>query len=1000
MFHRGSQGADVSGSKSNYALRVLPDSPRKRRIAKVVVGGGVALTAVVVTYLVTLGLVGVATVAFPRTVRFTIGDSDVSSDVSTDVSNVKFRFTIGDTNVSNVSNVSTAAEIQSSLRGAQSAKPAKPAQSAKPAKPSGVGWDWVNVHEFLHSSDPDRCSQTHVLKGENQKEPDVHICLDHIVRGKCVVYSMGIANNWIFDDFMIKRGCKVFSFDPSMDVGIHKRHVNHLFEPVGIGAITGKHVGKSTLYGGRKNYPIETLKHIMDRHGHTFLNIVRMDVEGAEWPVLRQWMKEGWFESIGQLLLEIHMRGNSGKTFDILQGVASGHRLFHTARNMWNNDFIHGDMSRVYEVGWIRNVRPHCIATVMIDDKSGTTSDYKYMTEINHRRWADAHGYVYHTLTQTLTDRNVRWNSIKFTQQLLKECASVFFTDADSIFLTDADPIHEFITGSADFVYAGDRNYMMNAGQFWIRDTEWGRGFLRSVWNEFPKRDPTCAGNDNAAFNVVLSGNRCSWAHVNSQKCVRKSPLEPRVRCVPQNAINAYAPPPPGVWRLHVPGIQARKLGVLQSYVSPFFVHIPKTGGTSLQKSNSGTCLWANQEFALGTRMGLQFTILRNPTEHVISMFKHCKCSRIPKKGFEKLSLSQWLQTAVETKRGYIRKPLGSKHCYNPWNVQSTHLLDFNTTRFFCNVQDAHRWLSTRGCTQTKLKHITHGTDTCERIELTESIREHIRELTVDDYKLWNKHCGSDVRVLDAVHINHEVDVYALRHAEYQGIVDEFHVFEGSVTQRGELKNSTIRDVLPPWVHYHRIPKPPNYALCRSGSWSCEKHDRAYVADTMARLVGPNDVFITSDVDEVTSAGCLRDAIQIKNGCVSLNTPVWKYSFNWKDPRSSDWRTLKVCSGVDTTAVITDRYGTYKTMPGVCGWHMSTFGSIPEIRRKASSIIEGVNRLYDTNETTRRVTRGIALYGNNIHFTAEHPKRWPRIQGQRPRWFKEHFLLYPGNVDT
>jgi len=260
-------------------------------------------------------------------------------------------------------------------------------------------------------------------------------------------------------------------------------------------------------------------------------------------------------------------------------------------------------------------------------------------------------------------------------------------------------------------------------------------------------------------------------------------------------------------------------------------------------------------------------------------------------------------------------------------------------------------------------------------------------------------------RVLDAVHINHEVDVYALRHAEYQGIVDEFHVFEGSVTQRGELKNSTIRDVLPPGVHYHSIPKPPNYEACRSGSWSCENHDRAYIADTMARLVGPNDVFITSDVDEVASAGCLRDAIQIKNGCMSLNTPVWKYSFNWKDPRSPNWHTLKVCSGVDTKTVISKhRYGLdgnaqtsrYPSHPGICGWHMSTFGTINEIQRKVLSIIEGVGRHYDDRETLRRVNAGISLVKKTRRYIYSIPTTLPRIAALRPEWFRERFMRWPG----
>ena len=54
----------------------------------------------------------------------------------------------------------------------------------------------------------------HVIKGTD-KEPDVRICLDNI-SPPCNVLSIGIANIWHFDDFMLKQGCRVWSYDPSM----------------------------------------------------------------------------------------------------------------------------------------------------------------------------------------------------------------------------------------------------------------------------------------------------------------------------------------------------------------------------------------------------------------------------------------------------------------------------------------------------------------------------------------------------------------------------------------------------------------------------------------------------------------------------------------------------------------------------------------------------------------------------------------------------------------
>lgn len=213
------------------------------------------------------------------------------------------------------------------------------------------------IHELLHSIQRDACSNVHVIKGENAKEPDVHICLDNI-SPPCVVYSFGIANNWIFDDFMISKGCHVYSFDPSMEIGKHKRHENHLFEPIGIGSKSGKHRGVSTLYGGKTKYDVLSLDDIMKRYNHVHVDMIRMDTEYAEWDVLQQWLAADMFSKFDQLLLEIHMwpksnHPNHGQLHsEILHSIPM--TLFHEARNKWDGTRLTGDMTRVYEVGFIK----------------------------------------------------------------------------------------------------------------------------------------------------------------------------------------------------------------------------------------------------------------------------------------------------------------------------------------------------------------------------------------------------------------------------------------------------------------------------------------------------------------------------------------------------------------------------------------------------------------------------------------------------------------------
>jgi len=183
-------------------------------------------------------------------------------------------------------------------------------QSELPMQP-GVGVELDTISKLFNTRTPslDECKKVHILPDKTTQKA---ICLDKLVPSKCVVYSFGINYQWTFDDFMYKQGCEVRSFDPSMSYKA-KRAEHHYFEAVGIGNISGAHIGKSTLYQtrkkkqtlyhGMKNYPVETLEHIMSRLGHTYIDVLRMDVEGAEWDVLSSLP----FEKIGQLGLEVHM---------------------------------------------------------------------------------------------------------------------------------------------------------------------------------------------------------------------------------------------------------------------------------------------------------------------------------------------------------------------------------------------------------------------------------------------------------------------------------------------------------------------------------------------------------------------------------------------------------------------------------------------------------------------------------------------------------------------
>jgi hypothetical protein len=199
-------------------------------------------------------------------------------------------------------------------------------------------------------------------------------------------------------------------------------------------------------------------------------------------------------------------------------------------------------------------------------------------------------------------------------------------------------------------------------------------------------------------------------------------------------------------------------------------------------------------------------------------------------------------------------------------------------------------------------------------------------------------------RWLDVMHVNHELPTWRLRLEEYDSIVDEFHVFECNITQQGSAKPMYFAkhmSLLPAFqakIHYHEIPSHPRPEECaKDKSWECEWHMRRYIATYMSGIMADNDVMIFADADEVASEAVLK---RVKHsGQVSLpvrvETPVYKYSFHWSQEKAHDWKTLLICHG-SYAKRFTDWNELRKYQNEVVlkkgGWHMSTFGTLEQIR--------------------------------------------------------------------
>ena len=127
----------------------------------------------------------------------------------------------------------------------------------------------------------------------------------------CVVYSFGVADDVSFEaDFLRASNCSVFAFDPTVPAapspverpGDEAHARRFVFNKLGIAGDT--HWARGAPYA--------PLGAIMGTLGHAFVDVLKVDVEGAEWealiPLFHEWAEAG-ATPIAQLLVELHTDG-------------------------------------------------------------------------------------------------------------------------------------------------------------------------------------------------------------------------------------------------------------------------------------------------------------------------------------------------------------------------------------------------------------------------------------------------------------------------------------------------------------------------------------------------------------------------------------------------------------------------------------------------------------------------------------------------------------------
>jgi len=240
--------------------------------------------------------------------------------------------------------------------------------------------------------DPQLYERTqHLCENETNLETDHYVCFDKWEqalkrnkekrnRAKCVVYDLGVRENPEFGvNFMKQHGCSVRAYDPSpisqkwwsengsfvaelKEAGEEK----YKFVPIGAGGsddsielyeyswdqvsiykaendLTKRPAGAPDQAPKAFNLPVKTLETMMRDNGDSYIDVLKVDIEGSEYLFLQDIFDRMGCPPVGQIQMEWHAfsvdsRYGSPPEMNVLHNLLNscGFTAFHS-RDHWRN---------------------------------------------------------------------------------------------------------------------------------------------------------------------------------------------------------------------------------------------------------------------------------------------------------------------------------------------------------------------------------------------------------------------------------------------------------------------------------------------------------------------------------------------------------------------------------------------------------------------------------------------------------------------------------------
>lgn len=158
-----------------------------------------------------------------------------------------------------------------------------------------------------------------------------HCNLAHLrLEPNCVAYSFGSNGIIEYETQLRERtGCEVHIFDPTVtDDRIPVMPPGIVFHKMGVAGTAG------TVTVGGNEYPAKPLADIMRELGHAHLNVLKIDVDGYEYDMLKA-MPDLLANQVDELLLEIHWKGLE-LSVELMESILhAGFRIFNHEPNLF-----------------------------------------------------------------------------------------------------------------------------------------------------------------------------------------------------------------------------------------------------------------------------------------------------------------------------------------------------------------------------------------------------------------------------------------------------------------------------------------------------------------------------------------------------------------------------------------------------------------------------------------------------------------------------------------